>query len=258
MEEKIFIKNRKGQKVSILIEKSKNQKGLVFVMHGLGGRKNQPHIKAIVNPFKENNYAIISFDTTNSYGESEGNFEDATVTNYYEDLEDVINWAKFQEWYQEPFCLVGHSIGSMCILLYTEKFPDKVKALAPISALVSGKLSLETKDSEGMDEWKEKGIKEWKSHSGFMKRLKWCHMEDRMKYDVLTESNKIKIPVILIVGEDDIATPLRHQQILYNSLNCKKEIHIIKEADHNFRGDNEEKNLKKLSEILNNWVKNLK
>lgn len=35
--EKLFIENRKGEKISILVEKNDNQKGLAFVMHGLGG-----------------------------------------------------------------------------------------------------------------------------------------------------------------------------------------------------------------------------
>jgi hypothetical protein len=36
----------------------------------------------------------VLFDTTHSFGESGGNYEDATTTQYYQDLEDVISWAK--------------------------------------------------------------------------------------------------------------------------------------------------------------------
>ncbi|OGG87621.1 hypothetical protein A3B87_00700 [Candidatus Kuenenbacteria bacterium RIFCSPHIGHO2_02_FULL_39_13] len=46
--EKVFIKNRKGQKISALIDESKNQKGLVFILHGLGGFKEQPHIQTFI------------------------------------------------------------------------------------------------------------------------------------------------------------------------------------------------------------------
>ena len=49
--EKIFIKNRKNQNVSVIIEKVDNQKGLVFVMHGLGGFKEQPHIEIFAKVF---------------------------------------------------------------------------------------------------------------------------------------------------------------------------------------------------------------
>ena len=59
-------------------------------MHGLGGFKEQKHIQTFADAFLENNFTVVLFDTTHTYGESEGKYEDATTTNYYEDLEDVI------------------------------------------------------------------------------------------------------------------------------------------------------------------------
>ena len=119
---KEFIKNRKGQKIAVLVEQQKNQKGLAFVMHGLGGFKEQPHIQVFAEAFLDNGYTVVRFDTTNTFGESDGNYEEATTTNYYEDLEDVIEWAKSQSWYEESFCLSGHSLGGIC-LLYTSPSP---------------------------------------------------------------------------------------------------------------------------------------
>jgi len=140
---KLFIKNRKGLKISVLMEENPDAKGLVFVMHGLGRFKEQDHIQTFANAFKENNYTVIRFDTTNAFGESEGKYEDATITSYYEDLEDVINWAKDEKWYQEPFVLCDHSLGGICTGLYAGKHPDDARALAPISTVVSGELSVE-------------------------------------------------------------------------------------------------------------------
>ncbi|MDD2225408.1 MAG: hypothetical protein PHP97_04600, partial [Candidatus Shapirobacteria bacterium] len=90
---KIYIKNRKNQKISVLIEIIANNKDLVFITHGLGGSKNQPIIEYFAKAFVACDYNIVRFDATNTYGESEGRYEDATTTNYYEDLEDVIFWA---------------------------------------------------------------------------------------------------------------------------------------------------------------------
>src|SRR5260221_6400320 len=98
--DKVFIKNRKGQKIAVIVEQPNGQtKGLAFVMHGLGGFKEQPHIQVMAEAFLDNGYRVVRFDATNSFGESEGKYEDATTTNYYEDLEDVINWSKKQSWY---------------------------------------------------------------------------------------------------------------------------------------------------------------
>lgn len=257
MEEELFIKNRHDKKIAVVVKQNSNHKGLVFVMHGLGGFKEQPHIKTFAQAFFDNDFNVVLFDTTNTFGESDGNYEDATTTNYYEDLEDVINWSKKQIWYQEPFWLAGHSLGGISTVLYAEKYPEKVKGLAPISTVVSGKLSLQTlqyKDNDVLERWKKTGIKEAPSGStpGLMKRLKWSHVEDRARYDILPEVNKLTMPVLMIVGERDNSTPKEHQQILFAKLPGKKEFHIIKNAPHTFRDPD---HLNEIKDIFNKWIK---
>ena len=92
--EKVTIYNRKKQKIVVLPERNENQKRLVFVFDGLGGFKEQMHIAAIGEAFKEKDFTVVRFDTTNNVGESEGRYEDGTFTSYYEDLEDVIDQFK--------------------------------------------------------------------------------------------------------------------------------------------------------------------
>mgnify|MGYP001609558152 CR=1 FL=1 len=257
MEQKETIKNRKGQGVVVLIQKAEAQKGLAFVMHGLGGFKEQPHIKIMAGAFYENGYTAVSFDTTNTFGESGGDYSDATITNYYEDLEDVIQWAESQDWFEKPFALAGHSLGGICTALFAEKYSEKVKALAPISTVVSGKLSMETKYERGIAEgWKRTGWLEEKSFSlpGIIKRLKWSHMEDRMKYDLLPMVKKLTMPVLLIVGERDQSTPLKHQKILFAALPGQKELHVINGSGHTFR---KEEHLAELKKIFDSWIKTI-
>lgn len=257
MQEKLFIKNRKGQRISVLIEKPENPKGLSFIMHGLGGFKEQPHIQTYAEAFLDSGYIAVRFDTTNTFGESDGNYEDATTTNYYEDLEDVIEWSKSQPWYQEPFCLAGHSLGGICTALYAEKYPEKVKSLAPTSTVISGKLSTETLAHRAIAEkWERTGWREEQSDSkpGVVKRLKWSHIEDRLRYDLLPNVEKLTMPVLLIVGEYDDSTPPEHQQLLYEKLPGKKELHIIKGAKHTFR---KASHLKEIKQIFDRWIKSI-
>lgn len=251
--EKVNITNRKGQKVVVLLEKNDNPKGLAFVMHGLSGFKEQKHIAAFAQAFKNKGFTVVRFDTTNTYGESDGKYEDATTTNYYEDLEDVISWAKKQDWYQEPFWLAGHSLGSISIILYAEKNPQEVMGLAPTSTVVSGKLSAESRGPEKMKQWKDLGYEEEASHSipGLIKRTPWSHMEDRLKYDVLPDAHKLTMPVLLIVGDKDDGTPLSHQQMLFEKLPGPKELHIIKGAPHTYSTPEE---LKEVQEIMESWI----
>ena len=195
---KLKIKNRKGQNIVVVIEKPDSPKGLAFVIHGLSGNKEQTHIVTFAEAFKDKDYIVIRFDTTNTFGESDGKYEYATVTSYYQDLEDVIAWAKNQLWYIEPFCLAGHSLGSIAIVLYTEKHPEQIKGLAPISTVISGKLSIKTRLYDNLwRKWKKTGWREELSTSspGRIKRLPWSHMVDRLKYDVLPEAYKLTMPV---------------------------------------------------------------
>jgi len=256
-EEKIIIKNRKKKKIVILLNSVKNQKGLAFIMHGLGGFKEQVHIKTFAETLNELEYTVVRFDTTNTIGESEGKYEDATATNYYEDLEDVIKWAKKKDWYEEPFVLVGHSLGGICTTLYAENHPKKVKALAPISTVVHGRLSFEIRTKEEIERWKRTGWEEHESRSkpGVIKRLRWSFVEDISKYDLLKKVDKLTMPVLMIVGSEDDRTPVKHQQILFDKLPDKKEFHVIKGAPHTFR---EKKHLEEIKKIFKNWIKKLK
>jgi dipeptidyl aminopeptidase/acylaminoacyl peptidase len=251
------IQNRKNQNIAILLEKAENQKGLAFVMHGLGGFKEQDHIQVFADAFKDKGFTVVRFDTTNTLGESDGKYEDATITNYYEDLEDVISWASKQDWYQEPFCLSGHSLGGICTALYAEKFPDKVLAVAPISPVVSGQLSFEASkkyETKDLEEWEKTGwlIQESNSKKEVTKKLKWSHMADRLKYDLIPNVAKLTMPVLLIVGENDTSTPPEHIEVLYNAIvGDKKELHIIKNAPHTFR---DKEHLNEIKKLFLSWI----
>lgn len=250
---KFDIKNRKGEKVVVIVEGDKNKEGLAFVMHGLGGFMTQPHIEAMAQAFLENDYTVVRFDTTNTFGESDGNYEKATTTNYYEDLEDVIKWAEDQIWYQQPFCLTGHSLGGICIALFAENFPTKVKGLAPISTVVSGQLSQKSpKTNPILEEWQKTGWREEMSSDGKrFKKLPWSHMEDRLKYDLLEKIDKLTMPVLLIVGNQDKHTPVEHQKLLFDQLPGDKEFNVIKDAPHTFRT---EQDITEVRNTIKAWI----
>lgn len=208
---KLYIKNRKDQNISVIIEEHNSPKWLAFVMHGLGWYKEQIHVETFARALKDSWYSIIRFDTTNTFWESDWEYENATVTNYYEDLEDVINWGKNQSFYKEPFVLCGHSLGWICTALYAEKHPNQVKALAPISTVVSWELSKEKYSKNDLENWEKTGRYIKKRSNGDDKRLKWSHLLDRVQYDLLVKADRLTMPVLMIVWDLDESTPVEHQ-----------------------------------------------
>lgn len=251
----MIIENRKGKNVSIAIDGDENISKLAFVMHGLGGFRKQPHIRVLVDALKKKGYTVISFDTTNTFGESEGDYSDATVTNYYEDLEDVIHWAKCNFRYKDQFVLVGHSVGGLSIVLFAEKNPGEVKALALLSAVVSGKLWRQAQNSDMLRAWKRDGV--WvREATAFSKKkvLKWAFAEDIMKYNLLDNINTLSMPILLIVGDQDATTPIDQQKIFFAQLPGKKEIHVLKGAGHVFR---DEVHLDEVNGIVSRWIESI-
>ncbi len=240
----------------VLVEEAEHQKGLAFAMHGLGSNKDQPQIKAIAEAFFENGYTVVRFDCTNSLGESDGAFENSTATNFLEDLEDVIAWSTSQSWYQEPFCLAGSSLGGYATARYAEKFPEKIKGLAPKATTISGTLSIKA-DPKRSEEWKASGWRVEVSNTkpGFIKRLPWSHMEDRITHDLLPDAHKLTMPVLMIVGDQDRETsPIEHQTMLYDLLPGKKELHVIKGAPHTLR---DPAHIQEMKMIFDAWIKSL-
>lgn len=260
--EKFEIKNRYGLKIVGEIHVPKNPIGLAFVQHGLGGFKEQQGIMTIVNTLLTNNYTVVNFDATNSIGESDGKYEEATMQFHYEDLVDVIAWAKTKDWYKQPFILTGHSLGGYAVTQYTEDYPSEVKAVFPFALTTAGEVSFKANEKfypENLKNWKETGwkIEESKSRPGIIKRLPWSHMEERLKHDLRPNAPKLTMPVLFVVGENDTSCPPDSQQELYDLLpkNTERELHIVKGAQHTFKTTED---LEQLRSILGTWLKKLK
>ena len=254
---KHFIKNRNGQKLAVVVNVNPDQNGLAFVMHGCHGYKEQPQMQMMADVFYENGYTTVNFDTRHTFGESDGDPAKVTVGSSYQDLEDIITWAKNQEWYQEPFCLIGHSLGAMCCALYAEKYPGKIKALAPLSSVISGKLSIESPFFKRiLPEWKRLGYRHKISNSkpGCEVKLPYSFVEDKMNYDLLLKANRLTMPVFIAYGENEEGMTLEHQQMLVDAIPGPVEYHQIKKTIHTFR---EPEALAELKELLDKWVKSL-
>ncbi|MFT4250426.1 MAG: alpha/beta hydrolase family protein [Candidatus Woesearchaeota archaeon] len=256
-EQEHTITNRQQLRVVLTTNICKNQQGLAFITHGLGGFQDQEHIQAIKQAFLENNISTVTFDTTHSFGRSEGSYKEATATKSQEDLEDVISWAKKQSFYEEPYFLAGHSLGGLSSLVHTQKHPTRVRAIAPISAVTNGKKSQEQRGEEVLANWKKTGYltQPSKSKPGVIKKL--CYEpfnSDMLGQNTLQQAHTMKCPVLLIVGENDSGTPQEDQQELYDKLQTNKKLHVIKQAPHTFR---EEKHLQELKEVISNWLKEI-
>ena len=252
----LSIQNRKGLTIVLDVAIPSHSRGLAFVEHGLGGFRKQDCIQTIAHTLFDHGYTVVNFDATHSIGESGGEYEQATMQNHYEDLVDVIIWAKTQDWYQEPFVLAGHSLGGYAVARYTEENPFCVKAVFPFGLVVSGALSLEAAmkyRKEETDAWKESGWLTMLSISkpGLEKRLPWSHMEERLHHNLIPHAGKLTMPILFVVGEEDKSCPPDQEKMFCDLAPGTTEFHIVAGAPHTFRTP---EHLEVLRTLLSNWL----
>ena len=256
--QKYFINNRYGLKIAIIVERPWFSRGTALVMHGLGATKEQPHVAACAKAFRDYRYTTVRFDTTNSFGESGGDFGDATLASSFEDLQDVMAWLRIQPWFRRPLILAGHSLGGMCTAMYTEQNPGHVGALAQLSSAVSGAFLIEAMEKSYPAEvkrWRETGeVVFAESVPRYIRMLLPTNLESFLAYDALPQASELSMPAVFIVGESDWLTPPNVIQKLYDAVPGKKELHIVPGAPHTFR---EQAHIDKVTEIMAGWIRTL-
>lgn len=110
--ERLHLKNRRGQKVVMILVKPKTKiLGTAVLQHGYGSTKESVSINAIQESLLRHGFQVVNFDTTNSVGESDGRYEDARISLHAEDFEDVVRWAQDQDWYVDNLLVGGGSMG---------------------------------------------------------------------------------------------------------------------------------------------------
>lgn len=259
--QRLAIKNRHGLKLVIQVDKPDNPKDLVFVAHGQGGSIVQDHIQAFTDAFLENGFRVVRFDATHSLGESEGDMMDVTYDSYLEDLEDVISWARAQNWFQQPFSLCGQSMGAQSTAWYAEHHPEEIKYLAPIAPTTNYELWVKTLDPEFRKVWQERGYKEEPSRSkpGVIGRVGWGVAESLKRFDLLPLADKLTMPVFFMAGEFDQPCPYKNQKVLFDLIPSKNKKFVkIADAEHSFRNHNTEQHGKELQvakTALSTWLR---
>ncbi len=249
---KQFITNLHGEKICVLVEglENKNNQKLVFLQHGWGGYKEQTPIRICARAFCAAGYVVVSFDSRNSFGESDGKLEDTGLTGFIEDLKSVISWSKTQDFYSVPFALCGHSLGGGSILYYAETNPSDVSLLVPISAMVGGKYFERSRllnFAQAYENWRQVKLlyREKKDNPQINGYISFATVEDMLKYDMVADADKISCPVLQISGANDLSSTLYNNEQLLSKIETDKTLKVIADCTHNFESDANQEDLYK-------------
>lgn len=235
--------------------------GLVFILHGLAGFKEEDYLLKCVDVFLKNNITVCTYDARHSFGESDGNLKNACFSNFIKDFEIVLNWCKKQDFYQEPFFALGHSLGAGAILYKSILSPDIFKGIVCLSPVYNGQKLIDSYQKfkpEFVLTWeKEKYLyKEKENNPSINGYISFDHIIDAKKYHLETEAHKITCPILIITGDRDISSTIEINETLFNALRSQKMLHIIPNGTHTYR---KKENQDELKIILNEWLgKNFK
>lgn len=247
------IRNRNDTELAVAVAISDHPKGVAFVAHGLGGFKEQAHIRVIAEACQAAGYNVVTYDAANSLGQSGGRMQEATLTNYYEDLEDVIAWAATQSWYAGPLLIAGHSIGGACAVMYAANHPGTVAAIIPVCPMVAGSIYEARKaNPKAMERWEKKGYLTVPSAKpGKLKRIGWNFAADLRTHDIRTVAPGVQCRSLFIAGSKDTELPPEDIQQLVDKVNGPVEFHVIQGMGHNPRS---KKHLAELRQTIQAWL----
>lgn len=170
-----------------------------------------------------------------SLNSSESSPSGITFTGHYNDLVDVIAWARGQDWFMSPFALAGQSMGAASVLLYAENYPDDVDLLLLISfPWLSGQSKIiQDNDPQKLRDWKETGYWDKVSKSrGRTLRMPYGFMEDLCRQDLAANAANITAKTILMIGDQENKRRLVDNQKLLDLLECEKTFILLPNMPH--------------------------
>lgn len=251
-EEKIVFKNSKDIKLDgRLSNPSENKDKLIVILcHGLSLSKDSRVTIDLYERLKELKISTFRFDFY-GHGESEGKFEDITLSEAIDDILKAIEYLKSLGY--KKIGLFGMSFGGYASLITASLSKNIVSLglMCPVSNYL-GNIILE-RSKESIKNWEQIGFIYYTSMLKGKQRLNYSLYQDSKKYDGWESSRNIKIPVLVVHGNSDKNVPIEQSRRLCSLLSNRK-FKIIKGADHSF---SKEEHYKEALDLFVKWFKEL-
>ncbi len=234
-QEKVEFKNSKGQKlVGILhIPDGEGHFPAAIYVHGYRSDKNSRKTIDLSKTIPEQGLVFFRFDLSGR-GESDGKFEDTTVTQYIDDLRCAIDFISGLDVVDaNKVGVIGNSLGGLVSLQEVSK-DNRIKCLvllSPVSKAPWKKVDEFT--DENVTKWKRQGyIYTHSKRFGDMK-INYGFYEDAQQYNDYSVYKNIKIPVLIMHGTEDEAVSFESAKKL-NEYVDDVEFITLRGANHNY------------------------
>lgn len=239
-------------KKGILLDLYKPSQGddiwpIVIFCHGYKGFKDWGAWSLMAKQFVDAGYCFIKFNFSHNGSTLEQpidfpDLESFGHNNYskeLDDLRDVVDWAEsnFKESVNNSnnIYLIGHSRGGGIASIYGEE-DSRIKKVITLASVCDFK-SRFVKD-EQLLEWKDKGVRyiingRTKQKMPHYYQFYEDFVENEERLTIKRAVSKLKIPLLIIHGEDDTSV-LPDEALKLHQWQPKSELKLIKGADHVF------------------------
>lgn len=232
MEKKISFKNSKGKQLVGIINETGNKDWILVMAHGFSSSKNTKNFVKLSSMLEQKEISSFRFDFF-GHGESEGEFENITISEAVDDILKAIEYVKDLGY--KNIGLLGSSFGGISSIMASSKTKDLF--FLALKSPVSDYWELERLrySEEELEAWKNKGVREYEDDGKLMK-LSYSFVEDFDNNDAYTAAEKIKIPTLIVHGSADIDVPHSQSEKLVKYLSNAK-LMTIKDANHRYTNE---------------------
>ncbi|TFG28158.1 alpha/beta hydrolase [Candidatus Thorarchaeota archaeon] len=208
----------------------------IILIHGSGGSSATwfMQLRGLSDEFQ-----VVAIDL-NGHGKSPDRSEQNTTESYLEDIEEIVRK------YDRPV-IGGHSMGGMLAQLFALRFPDLIRGIILVGTgarLRVASFIFDTIDNN-FEEYVE-GASNFMFYEHASKELIEASKHEIRKckpaiirrdfaacngFDIMETVSEIAHPTLIIVGEQDIMTPVKYSQYLHDNIPNSK-MHVIPKAGH--------------------------
>ncbi len=249
-EESLRFKDSEGHSVaSILAVPDAPTDRAVILSHGFASQKNSTTNSVLTGHLVGQGLATFRFDFF-GHGDSEGMFEDITVTIALDQVLRAIDLVSAK--FYGRIGLVGSSFGGLIATLAAARRRDLVCLGLKCPVVDFGEeLRLELGET-GMAEWKATGtVPDFTGAPGRV-RLRYAFYEDALRHLGYDAAPHLTIPTLIVQGDADELIPLHQSRRLYEAMPITdKRLQILPGADHRFSRDED---FRTMTELLTDWM----
>lgn len=206
----------------------------VVICHGFTGHKQQDIYISLTDALTSFGFATVRFDFTTAIDAGIANFH---VRSELRDLQAVFD--KLEDWaVVDPSRagLVGHSYGATIALLFAGAVhtPRALACLSP--KLWIGERGDQT-NAAWLTEAARKGYFEHATSDGRRFRVNGSFLRENFRhYDRLKRALlSVTAPTLIVYGDDAQNTDDVEGQTIFQTLRCRKRVHVVRGGDHAYR-----------------------